>query len=177
VQDAALVGVVHRPRHRRQQTRRGPRLAQRGRRRRQAPPRHQLHAEEVPAVDLSDFVERHDVRVVQRSGRLGLRQEPPDLLPRREAAGADHLQGHVPVEPRLPRAVHRTHPTLADLFQQLVVAETGREVAPGCASVAILSARGVSRICGERRDVRRKTVRGVSVCPVCGRRIYGRRCA
>src|SRR5205085_1766153 len=74
VQDAVLVGVVHRPRDRGDQAGGvggGDELT-RGAGGRQAGAVHQLHREEVPAGVLADVVDRDDVRVVQAGGGLGL---------------------------------------------------------------------------------------------------------
>ena len=80
MQDAALMGVMDRSGHRRQQRaafRCSAMLAARTRslpcpfRRCQAAPLDQLHAEEVLAFVFADLIDGHDVRMIQVGGGLG----------------------------------------------------------------------------------------------------------
>jgi hypothetical protein len=72
VQDTALVGMMHRASHHRHQPCRLARAAALG-----GPPSGQasagqeFHAEEGPAVVFADFLDRHDVRMVEVGNRLG----------------------------------------------------------------------------------------------------------
>ncbi len=75
------------------------------------------------ALVLAHLVDRHDVRVVQGGGRLGLGAEAGDVDRGRQNAFEDHLQRHDSVEARLPRLVHDSHAAPCDLFQEFVVAE------------------------------------------------------
>jgi hypothetical protein len=77
VQDAALVGVIHRPRHRRQQPGRPPLVLFPGRRPLaagqgvgQAAALDQLHAEVALPLVFADLVDRHDVGVVEVGRRV-----------------------------------------------------------------------------------------------------------
>ena len=124
VQDAPLVGVVHRLGRLGHQPRRGPRVVAvavepAG----QAAAGDQLHAEVALAVVLADLVDRHDVGVVQRRDRLGLVLEPPELGVAGQNAGPDHLQGDRAVQADLPRLVDDPHAATAQLAADLVVAE------------------------------------------------------
>ena len=74
----------------------------------------QLHAEEMLAFVLADFVDLHDVRVIEVARRLGLLAKPLDgivIQPVRQ----DHLQRNGPVEADLPAAVDDTHAAAGDL--------------------------------------------------------------
>src|SRR5262249_24512964 len=83
----------------------------------------ELHREVWPAVMLTDFVDRHDVRMIQLCDRLRLEAEPLPLDRRGLAAAADHLERDDAVETFLPRVVDHAHAALADGAQQLVIAE------------------------------------------------------
>ena len=95
VQDAPLVGVVHRLGRLGHQPRPRPsgRPCTVGEPVGEAAALDQLHAEVVLAVVLADLVDRHDVRVVERGDRLGLVPEPPQLVVAGQLAGPDHLEG------------------------------------------------------------------------------------
>src|SRR6476659_5555934 len=51
----------------------------------------QRHAEKEESVVFASFVDRNDVRVIQFSGRFGLRPEPLDIDGAGESPGEDHL--------------------------------------------------------------------------------------
>jgi hypothetical protein len=157
VEDAALVRMMHAPRHLGQPARgdflviRNPQSAIRN------PPGEaaaldQFHREVVPALVLADLVDRDDVRVVEAGGRLGLGLEALDVTGRRELAGEDHLQGDGTVEAHLPRPVHDAHAAAGDDFQQFVVADVA-DRRPRHGSGGVLGAeRG--RLGGGRFDAR-----------------------
>ena len=84
---------------------------------------HELHAEVVVAVVLADLVDRHDIRVIEMGGGLGLQAEPLQIVGRGEPAGADHLERQHAIQAHLPGLVDNTHPTLGDDLDQLVIAE------------------------------------------------------
>src|ERR1051325_1726415 len=77
----------------------------------------------MPAVVLADFVDGHDVRVIQPRRRFGFRVKT--LLQRRrgQLPGENHLQCDGPIEAYLPRAIDDAHPTTRDFFEQFVIAE------------------------------------------------------
>ena len=75
------------------------------------------------ALVLADLVDRHDARVVEVGGGLGLGVEPPDVGLVGELAGEDHLERDGPVEADLPGLVDDAHAAAGDLADDLVVAE------------------------------------------------------
>ena len=58
------------------------------------------------------------VRMIQRRQRRRLRLEPRPVATLRQ-----QLQGHVPVRPPIPRLIHTSHSTRADLREDLVWAQ------------------------------------------------------
>ena len=89
------------------------------------------------ALVLADLVDRHDARMVEVGGRLGLGVEPLDVGLVGELAGEDHLERDGPVEAHLPGLEDDAHAAAGDLADDLVVAEVadaGRfGTAPGVA--------------------------------------------
>src|SRR5262249_49184390 len=71
----------------------------------------------------SNFVDRHDVGVIQvsRGFRFGL--EATHVVGRRELAAENHLEGDESIEADLARLVNDAHSAACDLFLQLVIAE------------------------------------------------------
>ena len=118
--DALLVCIVHRPSQRLNQLGRGL-----GRQRLPA----QLFAQTAPvdkfereirqAVLVADFVDLHDVRMGQARNRLSFGVEASQLLLARVPAGQEHLEGHQPVEPRLPGLVDDANATAGDGYDAL----------------------------------------------------------
>ena len=64
-----------------------------------------------------------DVGVLQVGGGFGLAQKSFDLVRAGQGAGADHFQGHVPIQTRLPGLPDDSHAAPGDLFEKLVVAK------------------------------------------------------
>ena len=89
---------------------------------RQRGPFDQLHAEEWSAFDLSDLIQRHDVRVMKLRRRFRLRTESCEVHRRRQVTAQHHLQRDDPVEALVPRFVHDPHAAASEFRQQLVVA-------------------------------------------------------
>ena len=75
------------------------------------------------ALVLADLVDRHDARMVEVGGGLGLGVEPPDVGLVGELAGEDHLERDGPVEADLPGLEDDAHAAAGDLADDLVVAE------------------------------------------------------
>ena len=90
---------------------------------RQAAPFDVAHREVGLALVLADLEDRHDARVVELGGRLGLLAEPLDLLVRCQVAGQDHLEGDRAAEALLPRQVDHAHPAAGDLPDHRIIAE------------------------------------------------------
>ena len=76
----------------------------------------------LPLV-FADFVNGHDVGMIEIGRRLGLALKALHVVGRGELTGEDHLQGHDAVEAHLPGLVDDAHAAAGDLLQQLVVAE------------------------------------------------------
>lgn len=74
----------------------------------------QLHHQIAPFAGPADIVDRHQIGMIEPGQGQGLAFEPSGE--RRIAAqlGGQDFQGHRPVEPFLPRAIHRTHAALSD---------------------------------------------------------------
>ena len=66
------------------------------------------------ALVLADLVDRHDVRVIQMSGRLGLETESLQVVGGGEPAGTHHLEREHAVQAHLAGLVDDTHPALRD---------------------------------------------------------------
>ncbi len=84
---------------------------------------HQLHREVVLAVVAADFVDGHDVGVVQVGGGLGLLAKAGHIGRAGELTAQDHLERHNAIERDLPRPVHDAHAAAGDLLQKLIIAE------------------------------------------------------
>jgi hypothetical protein len=123
VQDAALMGVMHRPRHRGDELDRRTLLGEVLDAPRQRTAVDQFHAEEGLAVLFADLVNGHDVGVIEVGCLFRLGAKPLPVRRRSEVASQDHLQGHDAVEADLPSLVDNAHAAAGDLFEQLVIAE------------------------------------------------------
>ena len=121
---AVVVGVLNRlgdvPHQRRRVARRHWSA---GQVRRQALAFDVAHREEVPALERTHLVDRHNAGMIQPGHRLGFSAKALHRLARRQLSGQDHLHGDDAVQAALTRPVDHAHPAAADLFQQLVVAE------------------------------------------------------
>ena len=89
----------------------------------EALPLDEAHREVMLALVLADLVDRHDARMVEVGGRLGLGVEPLDVGLVGELAGEDHLERDGPVEAHLPGLEDDAHAAAGDLADDLVVAE------------------------------------------------------
>ena len=68
------------------------------------------HRDEEAPVCLAGFVDRDDVRVVERGGELGLGQEPSPEVAVLSQFGGKELQGHLAAEPRVLCQLDDAHP-------------------------------------------------------------------
>ena len=89
----------------------------------QAAPFDQLHAEVMLTLVFADFVDRHDVRMIEVGRRLGLLAEPAHVVGRSELAAQDHLQRHRAFQALLASFVDHAHAAAGNLAEQFVVAE------------------------------------------------------
>ena len=92
---------------------------------RQRLPRHQFHHERVHALRLFQFVDRGDVRVIERRQGPRFAPEPREPIGIGGDGVRQALDGDVPLEARVARAVHLAHSTGADGGKNLVGAESG----------------------------------------------------
>jgi hypothetical protein len=97
----------------------------------QVPAAQQFHGDVRRAVVLARVEDGDDVRVAQAARRLGLAEElcarllefPAFELVRQR----DRLERNLAVDHRVARPVHDAHRALADLMDDLVAAERGRQ--------------------------------------------------
>ena len=73
----------------------------------------------------ADVVDRDDVRVVQRPGRLRLLLEAPQAVRVLRVRGGQDLDRDVALQPRVAGAIDLAHPARADRAEDLVRPETG----------------------------------------------------
>jgi hypothetical protein len=71
----------------------------------------------------ADFVNRHDVWVMELGDRSGLGVEPFHLLTVGQLSRQDHFHCYNSIQASLPGLVHHPHPAMRDLFQQLVITQ------------------------------------------------------
>ena len=85
----------------------------------------ELHGDERMSVDFTEVVDRDDVRVLQRPGRLCLAKEPrAQVLVARDGV-AHHFDRDRAVEHRVDAAIDDAHRAFADLADDLVFADLG----------------------------------------------------
>ena len=89
-----------------------------------------LKRKERLAVVAADFVDLHDVRMLQASDRLGLGAEPLHILFVGVGAGEDHLERDEALELDVPRLVDDAHATPAQHGEKLIALDR-RELAAG----------------------------------------------
>ena len=75
------------------------------------------------ALVLPNLEDRHDPRMVQVGGRLGLGSETLDVGVVRKLAGQNHFEGDGAVQTHLPCPEHDTHSAAGDLANNLVITE------------------------------------------------------
>ena len=83
-------------------------------------PAHVLHHDEIVAVGRLDFVNRDDVRVIERRGGVRFLDKPATAILVADAVRRQHLDRDLAVEPRIAGAIHLAHPTGADEREDLV---------------------------------------------------------
>ena len=82
-----------------------------------------VHREIMLSGVLPDFVDGHNVRVLQIGGRLGFGKEPLHAGGARELSGEDHFDGNCPIEAALAGFVDRAHAAACDFLVQFIVAK------------------------------------------------------
>ena len=84
-------------------------------------PLQQFHGDEGSPINLIDFVDGADVRVVQRGRSFGLPLEAAEGLRVVGEFVGKELQGDVATELQVFRLIHHTHSAAADLAEDAVV--------------------------------------------------------
>jgi hypothetical protein len=82
-----------------------------------------LHHDVGPVFAGADFVDRHDVRMVQRRRRPRLVREPRERVAIRREARGKHLDRHAAAELGIAGDVDLTHPSRADGTDDFVATE------------------------------------------------------
>jgi hypothetical protein len=169
VQNAALVRMVHRPGRSGNDSGRCSLVgAKIDKPLVEAAARDQLHAEKLQSPALAEFIDGHDVQVVELRHGPGLVLEPHQLWLGGETARIDHLEGDFAIERCLARFVHNPHTSPPKLLQDLVACDGGsrrlNDAKPvthrafygpwGCCSVIQLSILGIVRGRGTRSRLR-----------------------
>ena len=90
---------------------------------RQRLPPDQLHGDEGEALGLVDLVDDRDGGVGEGGRGLGLLAQPALALRVVLGTGGQDLEGHLPAQSGIHRAVDRAHAALADLPDDLVVGQ------------------------------------------------------
>ena len=84
---------------------------------------HELHDEEVDPVGVIHFVDRDDVRVVERRCGPRLPEKAVAAIAIASRVSGNHLDGHNAAQTRVGRPIDDTHAALADAVFDLVVRE------------------------------------------------------
>jgi hypothetical protein len=70
-----------------------------------------------------DFMDGHNVRMMQAARGDGFHAEAPDHRLARHGTEEQHLDRHNPIETFLPSLIDNSHPALGDLLQKFVIAK------------------------------------------------------
>ena len=105
----------------------------------QRPPIDVLHGDESQSAGLIDFVNRDDVRVVQRRSRPGFLHKPRLRFGIGCGSLRHHLNRYQTVQAMVAGFIHRAHPSLAQLFQDLEMGNPG-PARKSCRSVSSIPA-------------------------------------
>ena len=132
MEDAALVGVMHRPRDQRHEASRFSRsVAQSGEGSGQAAALNELHCEVVLTLMFADLVDRDNVGMVEQGGGLGFSAEAPDIGGGGQLSGKDDLQRDDAVGVDLSGLVNQAHAAPAQFLQHLVAGQVDVPPAAG----------------------------------------------
>ena len=99
-------------------------------------PLDELHDEEVDPVGVIHFVDRDDVRVIERGCGPRLLEKPVAAVAIAAGVSGNDLDGHGPSQTRVDRAVDDTHAALADEAFDFVVREGCADHGPHLLSTA-----------------------------------------
>ena len=84
---------------------------------------HVLHHDEVDVAVRLDLVDRDDVRMVQRGGRLRFLEKAAPAAFVVHPVGRQDLDGDLAAQPRIAGAIHFAHPARANRREHFVDAE------------------------------------------------------
>ena len=79
-----------------------------------------------PRLHLADFVNRQNVRVVERGGRLRFRDESPQPVAIGRRVSGQDLDRDLASQPRIARLPHLAHPAGSEAEQDLVGTDAAR---------------------------------------------------
>src|SRR5262249_26436062 len=82
----------------------------------------QFHTEIRLALELTDFVDGYDARMIERGCRLGLGAEALQRLGGGHCARQDHLERDISVQRQLPGTEDYSHASMRNLLEQFIVA-------------------------------------------------------
>jgi hypothetical protein len=133
MQNPALMRVMHGPGQLLKQLRRRP--IRHGRFefrdvRRQGTALNELHTEEWLPLALADFVDGHDIRMIQAGRSFGFRAKPRYEVRRSKLSRRQDLQRHDPAHLRLSRLVDDAHAATSHLFDQFVAGKRSGHARP-----------------------------------------------
>ena len=74
---------------------------------------HELHRHEIDAIFLIDVIDRDDVRMVERGGRLRLLNKTPFPVRIGDSVFRQYFDSHRPVQSHVHGTVHHTHSAFA----------------------------------------------------------------
>src|SRR5207253_5123385 len=112
---------------------------------------------------LADVVDRNQIGMIDRTGRAGLLLKSKQPLPVGCKFRRKNLDGHIPADPRIVRAIHLTHPARADERGDFVRPEPG----PGRKSHGVIEEYRMSaKVANEDHVVRRLVSRENDPLPV-----------
>jgi hypothetical protein len=69
---------------------------------------------------LGNVIQRADVRMVQLRNQLGFALKPRDAIRVVDKCVRQHFYGHVPIQPRIARAIHFAHSAFAQLGEDVI---------------------------------------------------------
>src|SRR5262245_35848312 len=78
----------------------------------------QLHAVKAEAVAFADFIDRHDVGMVEARRGAGLQTETLASMCARQMSGRDGLESHQTSETAMTRAIHHSLATAAQFTEK-----------------------------------------------------------
>ena len=78
------------------------------------------------AVVLADFVNRHDIGMIEIRRGFGFGAKTLHFGRSRQLTRTDHLERHDAIHTYLAGIVHHSHPTFSDFAEQFVIPESAK---------------------------------------------------